>query len=104
MKNIYLTLAIIGLVLPNYFIIQFIMTHGFDLSLFANQLFSNFADSAFSIDLLLCSSFFWYYMYTKRDLNNKHSISVYIFLNLMFGLSFAFPLYLYKQSISQNEN
>lgn len=103
MKNIYLTLAIIGLVIPNYFITQFIITHGFDLSLFVNQLFSNFADSAFSIDLLLCSSFFWYYMYTKRNLNNKRSIWVYIFLNLMLGLSFAFPLYLYKQSVSKNE-
>ena len=103
MKNIYLTLAIIGLVVPNYFIIQFIMTHGFDLSLFANQLFSNFADSAFSIDLLLCSSFFWYYMYTECNQNNKLSIWIYIFLNLMLGLSFAFPFYLYKQSLSKSK-
>lgn len=99
MKSIYLSLAIIGLVVPNYFIFSFIKTHGLDINLFANQLFSNFADSAFSIDLLLCSSFFWYYLFVERSINIRKSIWVYIFLNLTLGLSFAFPLYLYRQCL-----
>jgi len=103
MKNIYLTLAVIGLVGPNYFIFQFIISHGFDLLLIVNQLYSNFADLAFSINLLLCSIFFWYYMYTKRNVNNMRFAKAYIFLNLMLGLSFSFPLYLYKESDSKNE-
>jgi len=103
MKNIYLALAIIGLIVPNYFIFNFINTHGLDLTLFVNQLFSNFADSAFSIDLLICSTFFWCYMYSKRRINKTSPIWIYIFLNLALGLSFAFPLYLHMQSISKKK-
>lgn len=91
-------MAIIGLLAPNYFIAQFIMKNGFEPILFAKMLFSNYADSAFSIDLLLTSSFFWYFLYNEKNKGKINSIWLFILLNLTLGLSFAFPLYLYKRS------
>ena len=97
MKKVYFVAAFIGFILPNYFVYQFMNTHGFDLILFCELLFSNYADSAFSIDLLFCSVVFWYFIFNEKKEGKISSIWPFILINLTLGLSLALPLYLYKR-------
>ena len=62
MKKIYLTLAIIGGIIPYLFFFQFIQIEGLNLPLFIESLFVNGAAGGFSADLLFTSFVFWLFM------------------------------------------
>ncbi len=93
MKNIYLSLTIIGAVLPYLFFFQFIQIEGVNVPLFISSLFVNGASAGFTVDLLMSSIVFWAFMFQKGNSGPKPSI--FIVLNLYVGLSCALPAYLY---------
>ena len=92
MKNIYLTFAIIGAVVPYLFFFGFFAEAGFDLPAFIDALFVNGAAGGFSADLLITSLVFWIYLFKRTD---GPAPWLYVVLNLTIGLSCALPAYLY---------
>lgn len=92
MKNFYLTLSIIGAILPYIFFTSFMQTNGIDLPLFIESLFINGAAGGFTVDLLISSFVFWIMMFKENKVKLKWLIIV---LNLTIGLSCALPFYLY---------
>ena len=97
MKNIYLTFAIVGAVVPYLFFFGFFAEVGLDLPAFVGALFANGAAGGFSADLLLTSCVFWLVMFQRRGQGREDAPApwLYIGLNLTIGLSCAFPAYLY---------
>jgi len=95
MKNVYLTLAILGALVPYLFFFKFISVEGLDLPGFVSALFSNGAAGGFSADLLISSFVFWLAMYQQRSQGKGPGIIPYVLLNLFVGLSAALPAYLY---------
>lgn len=93
MKNIYLSAAIVGTVIPYYFFIQQIDAAGLDLVGFLSLGFANPVAAGFSADLFIASFVFWAYMFTAGDRAPKPW--VFIAMNLLIGLSCALPAYLY---------
>jgi hypothetical protein len=94
-KLLYLGLAVIGLVLPYYFLISFLLAHGFDGRLFLTQLFGTTISTFFAADLILSSITFIVYLGqegTRRSMRHKW---VYVIALLTIGLSFALPLFLF---------
>jgi len=92
MKNLYLTLAIVGALVPYVFFFNFAATAGVDLPAFVMALFSNGAAGGFTADLLISSLVFWIYLFSRRS---GPSPWPFVVLNLTIGLSCALPAYLY---------
>jgi hypothetical protein len=100
MKKTYLTLAIIGALVPYYFFYQYIQDHGLNIYSFIAALFVNGAASGFTADLLFSSFVFWVYMLQQSKKENAPTPLLFIILNLTIGLSCALPAYLYAKEKS----
>ena len=91
-KNVYLILAIIGLIAPYYFFLQ---VRAFNL----DELFKLFSGSnilsAIAMDLLVSVIVFWFFMFTEARKLQMRNPWVYLLATLLVGLSFALPLFLY---------
>ena len=94
-KNLYLTFAILGLIVPYYFLFKFLSTSGFDLPLLIQQLFANNISSFFAVDLVISIIVFWIYMIAEANKMQMKNWWLYILASLTVGLSFALPLFLY---------
>ncbi len=95
MRQIYLVLAIAGAVIPYVFFIKFFQTSGIDLGGFVSALFVNGASAGFTADLLITSSVFWIWMAKNRSEGKGPHPLPFVLVNLLIGLSCAFPAYLY---------
>lgn len=92
MSKFLLICSLAGAIVPYFFFFSFISEHGIDLFRFTKALFENDPAAGFSSDLLITSFVFWIYLFHHKDIRYKW---VYILLNLLVGLSCAFPLFLY---------
>ncbi len=94
-KNIYLTLALIGLLAPYYFLFKFLSTNGFNIPLLVQQLLANNISTFFAVDLAISIIIFWIYMITEANKLEMKNRWLYLLASLTVGLSFALPLFLY---------
>lgn len=92
MRTVYLSMAILGAVIPYVFFLQFGVREGGDLLGFVPALFVNGAAGGFTADLLITSFVFWIYLFSRKD---GPTAWPFIALNLAIGLSCALPAYLY---------
>jgi hypothetical protein len=99
MKRIYLALAALGLIVPYYFFIKFLIQYGFDLSEFTKQLFASPISTFFAVDLLISALVFWGFLYQEAQRSHITNWWVYIVATLLVGLSFAIPLFLYTREV-----
>ncbi len=97
MKTLYLILALVGAVVPYIFFMQHFSSEGIGLVGFVKALFANPAASGFTADLLITSSIFWIFMFHQHKRRKGPSPLIFILLNLLIGLSCAFPAYLYAR-------
>ncbi len=97
MKKTYLTLAILGGIIPYLFFFQFIQLEGLNFPLFIQSLFVNGAAGGFIADLLFTSFVFWLFMFRQTKESNGPKPYLFIILNLTIGLSCALPAYLYAR-------
>ncbi len=101
MKTLYLILAVVGAVVPYMFFIQHFSSEGIGLVGFVRALFANPAASGFTADLLITSSVFWIFMFQQHKRGKGPRPVIFIVLNLLIGLSCAFPAYLYAREREQ---
>ena len=91
----YLFLAILGFALPYSLLIPFFIDNSFDLSLFWSQLFANQISTDFAFDLIVSSIVFWFFVFQEGMRLQMKFWWLYIVGNLLIGLSFALPLFLF---------
>ena len=97
MKGLYLILAIVRAVVPYAFFIQHFSSEGVSLPGFVTALFANPAAGGFTADLLFKSIVFRISMFQQRGREKGPRPILFIVLNLLIGLSCAFPAYLYAR-------
>ena len=95
MKNLYLTAAVLGAVIPCAFFAPFIIQNGLALPEFARLLFANLPAGGFTADLLISSYVFWIWSRRESQLHGIQHWWVFVVLNLTIGLSCALPLFLF---------
>lgn len=98
MPIIYLILAILGFILPYSQLIPFLIDNGLDVSLFWSQLFINQISSVFALDLFVSSVVFWIFVFKEGSRLNLKFLGIYVVFNLLIGLSFTIPLFLWVRS------
>ena len=94
-KNIYLGLALLGLLIPYYFLFNFLAASGLNISLLIKQLFANDISSFFAVDLVISILVFWFYMFAQANRLQMKNSWLYLLASLLVGLSCALPLFLY---------
>ena len=94
-KKIYLILAVLGLAIPYYFFISFLIENGLDISLLVNQLFANDISTFFAVDLLITAVVLIIFIIKEGQRYKMRNAFLYILATLLIGPSFAFPLFLY---------
>src|SRR6476646_8333244 len=94
-KNVYLVLAILGLIAPYWFFFQFFKANGFQLGLLLQQALINPVSIAFTVDLIVSIVVFWFYLFAEANKLQMKNAWLYVLASLTIGLSFALPLFLY---------
>lgn len=101
-KTLYLLLAVIGFLGPNYFVLM----HGLETGnwlLYTNipltftLAFANDVSTAFLVDLMLVVLVFCFWMFPDARRREVPRPWLYLLLTMAFGLAFGWPLYLYAR-------
>ncbi|OKH37045.1 hypothetical protein NIES2119_14590 [[Phormidium ambiguum] IAM M-71] len=99
----YLTLCILGTILPYSQFIPFLMEHGFDFQLFYEELFINRISSFFAMDLIVTSVILWIFIFVEGRRLEMKNLWIYIVSNLLVGVSLALPLFLLMRERKQQK-
>ena len=94
MKKILLIMCVLGIVLPYYHLINFLILNNGSMDGFWSELFSSHPVSMISMDLTVAATTFLIFLIYKRQ-KDKINITKYIFSMFLVGFSLALPLYLY---------
>lgn len=94
-KIIYLTLAILGLVVPWYYNVQFFGNA--DLLDFVNESSANLAAKSVSLDLFIATVTGSTLMYLESKRVGVKFVWLYILLGWLVAFAFAFPLFLFMR-------
>jgi len=90
---IYLILAILGLVLPWYYNLQFFSNAG--LLDFVNESSANLAAKSVSLDLFIATVAGSTWMYAESKRLDISFVGLYVLLGVLVSFSCAFPLFLF---------
>jgi hypothetical protein len=102
MRAIYFCAALLGLALPYAFFARFLAENGLDLALFARMMFASPVAAFFSLDVMVASAAFWAFLFAEGRRLGMKSLWVYVLLNLLVGVSFALPVFLYARQAKIN--
>lgn len=94
-KHVYLVLAAVGAVVPYYFLISFLTTHGVDGREFVRELFATPISTFFAADLLISCLVFVRFLRQEAARYSIGNWRVFLLALVTVGLSFALPLFLY---------
>ncbi|MGQ0603454.1 MAG: DUF2834 domain-containing protein [Anaerolineales bacterium] len=95
MKWLWLTLCVVGAVVPYYFLLPFLFEHGLDIGQLAQLATTNTIAIGGIADLLISCFVFWMWMYRESAQRGIRYWWVYVVVTLLVGLSFALPLFLF---------
>ena len=107
MKKTYLSLTIIGTILPNIFVTMegiesgnyLLYTNPIDTF---NGMFANNISSAFVTDLLFIVMLFLVWSYSEAKRNNIKNIALIWIYTFAFGIAGGLPLFLYIRETNKN--
>jgi|TARA_B100001027_G_scaffold100469_1_gene68984 amino acid permease len=94
MKKILLIMCILGVVLPYYHLINFLILNNGSMDGFWSELFSSHPVSMISMDLTVAATTFLIFLIYKKQ-KDQIKIAKYILSMFLVGFSLALPLYLY---------
>ena len=95
-STLYLILAAVGAVAPYVFFTQFIAAEGLTGNFIA-ALYANGAAGGFATDLFVSSFVFWIFLLAEARRCGVRRPWVFVLVNLLIGLSCAFPLFLWAR-------
>ena len=96
-RYFYLSLCVLGVVLPYSQLVPFLREHGFDLGLMVEQFFANRISAFFGFDVVVSSVVLWVFVLTEGRRQKMRHLWVYILCNLAVGVSLGLPLFLYMR-------
>lgn len=102
MRNLYLALCVVGVVVPYAAFLPFLLDHGPDANLFVEEMFETRIAAFFALDVLVASAALTaFVVYESRRLNVRQWW-LPILGNLLVGVSLALPLFLYIRSFKES--
>ncbi|MGA1840228.1 MAG: DUF2834 domain-containing protein [bacterium] len=99
MRNLYILLCVIGIILPYTQFVPFVLTYGWNLQIFFQQLLVNKISIAFSLDLIVAAIVFIIFVFAEGTRLRMRRLWLPITATLAVGLSLGFPLFLFMREI-----
>ena len=94
-KAIYFLLFVVGAVVPYLAFIPWLIDHGVDVPLMAEQLFANRVSAFFALDVIVSAIVLWVFVaFEGRQKGVSHTWAP-IAASLAIGVSAGLPLFLY---------
>ena len=94
MKKILLIMCVLGVILPYYHLINFLILNNGSMDGFWSELFSSHPVSMISMDLTVAATTFLIFLIYKKQ-KDQIKIAKYILSMFLVGFSLALPLYSY---------
>jgi len=97
MRGYYFLLMVLGLVLPYYYFLPWVMQHGLNLPLLLNELFSTRIGAFFGVDVLL--SALAAIAFIRREGGQRHMRFLWLPIAAicLIGVSCGLPLFLFMR-------
>jgi hypothetical protein len=95
MRWAYLSLAIVGTVVPYWMFVPWLAQHGLDLPLFFKELFSNRIGAFFGVDVILSAVVLVTFIRQEGRKHPTRGLWLPIAATCLIGVSCGLPLYLY---------
>ncbi|HWN98689.1 MAG TPA: DUF2834 domain-containing protein [Blastocatellia bacterium] len=99
MKKLYAFLCVLGLVLPYYFFVPFVLSNGLNIRLLISELFANQASAFFAADVIVSSVVLWVFIYQETQKRRIRLWWLCIVANFAVGVSLGLPLFLWLRQI-----
>jgi Protein of unknown function DUF2834 len=103
LQYLYLLLCVLGVALPYSQFIPFLHEHGLNGRLLVEQLFANRISGFFGLDVIVSSVVLWAFVFTEGRRRQMKRLWAYVLCNLLVGVSFALPLFLYARERQVNK-
>ncbi len=103
-KTIYAVLCLLGLLVPYYFFISFLLSYGFDLGQLFSQMLASPIAMFFVADIVISSVVLWMFIYQET---RKRPIKLWwlsVIANLLVGVSLGLPLFLLLRQIEMDKD
>ena len=98
-KHLYLTLAVVGTVLPLSQLLPFLRDHGLDARLFVEQLFASQVSAFFGLDVLVSAIVLWAFVCFEGRRISLPRRWVPVLATVLVGVSLGLPLFLYLREL-----
>jgi len=96
-KTAYLLLCVLGVALPYWQFVPWVMDHGLNLRLFVRELFSNRIGGFFGMDVLVSAVTLAVFVETEGRRRNIRMLWLPIAAVFAVGVSLGLPLFLYQR-------
>ncbi len=100
-RYVYLGLCVLGLVLPYWQFIPWLLEHGFDLPRFAAELFSTRIGAFFGLDVIVSACVLLVFVIVQGRRDHVPHLWVPVAGTLAVGVSFGLPLFLYLREVRE---
>ncbi len=102
-KNVYLLLAILGIVLPYTLFLPWLLEHGLDFQLFFHELFINDITGAGGLDILAVTIAIVVFIVFEGKRVGVSKFWIPALGTIMLGVGFGLPLFLYLRERYLND-
>lgn len=97
LRHCYLLLAVVGAVLPYSQFLPWIATHGLNLSLFFQELFSTRVSAFFALDVIVSAMVLIPFILLEGQRLDLSRLWLPVVATFFVGVSLGFPLFLYMR-------
>jgi len=98
-KTIYLALCFVGVLLPYWQFVPWVMQHGLNLSLFVRELFANRIAAFFGMDVVASAVVLIVFMRIESARLTIRRRWLPVLAVLLVGVSLALPMFLYMREV-----
>ena len=102
-KNIYLALCLLGIVLPYWQFVPWVMQNGLNMPLFFQQLFANRIGAFFAMDVLVSAVVLMVFAGSEKMRMGAGPKWLTLLAVLTVGVSLGLPLFLYLRELKLEE-
>ena len=102
-KNIYLALCLLGIVLPYWQFVPWVMQNGLNMPLFFQQLFANRIGAFFAMDVVASAITLMVFAGSEKMRMGAGAKWLTLLAVLTVGVSLGLPLFLYLREVKLEE-
>ena len=99
LRHVYMTLCVLGALLPYSQLVPWLLQHGLDLPLFFRQLFANEIGGFFGLDVIISSFVLWVFVFSEGRRVGVRHLWLPVLASVVVGLSLGLPLFLYLRQL-----